>query len=491
MRRTRTVSWFLVIAVAVLACPGAGLRACYTIVVGRAASADGSVMVGHNEVNGGKRLMDLRVVPPMIDPSEHAPKATGGDATPPAPARYGFLWSENIGLSFSDVYMNEWGVSVVSNACRSRPGARGRIGYMLRRRVIQRARTAREGVRVAAELIARHGYSGSQTMLIADAREAWLMALTTGKHWVAQRVPDNHVALLPNVYITTEVNLADSSHFMSSPGLIEHAVAKGWHHPADGAFSFRECYGASPAGKVDTRQWRGQCLVLGRTIDKPTDTHLPFSVKPAAKVSLATMMAILRDRGPGRICGGNIQEACIFQLRSDMPRQVGCVYWRTTGSPDVSMFVPWYAGITATPEGYHLPGELREQLTLSHHMGPPASVFTPDSHRVGWTFMALQVALRGEHQDKLPTVRKRLDRFEATALADQAGIERKAIALLASDEAAGRAFLTRYSCDMGLKAAHVAKAVYASLEMPTATTRPAPRSARTGVDDKHKQGSVP
>jgi hypothetical protein len=37
--------------------------ACYAVIVGRLASADGSVLVGHNEQNGGQRLANLRKIP--------------------------------------------------------------------------------------------------------------------------------------------------------------------------------------------------------------------------------------------------------------------------------------------------------------------------------------------------------------------------------------------------------------------------------------------
>ncbi len=460
----------------VLASAWADASACYTVVVGRLASADGAVLVGHNEVNGGKRIVSFRYVPRITHGPDGSVILSDGDSVPATGTDYAFLWSGNLGLAHSDSYMNEWGVSVVSNACPSRTTGGGGIGYMLRRLVVQRARTAREGVKIAASLVAEHGYRGSQTLVIADSREAWLMALTTGKHWVAQRVPDDRVALLPNVYITTEVDLGDTANFMGSPGLIEHAVTKGYHRPADGAFIFREAYGPGLPDQTDIRQWRGQCLVLGRTIGKPAAAHLPFSVKPSVRVSLAMVMAILRDKGPGRICCGNTQESAVFQLRSNMPRQVGCVYWRTTGPPDVGMFVPWYAGITATPDSYHLPGKLREQLTLAHHVRPPAAVYDPDPRRVWWTFMALESALRQEHRHRLPTVRKVLDRFEARSLTHATVVERKAIALLADDEATGVALLTAHSCEMGRRAALVAEVLHASLT-PEASTRPAMRQA--------------
>jgi dipeptidase len=39
--------------------------ACFAVVVGKNASADGSVLVGHNEQNSGIRFLNFRKVAPM------------------------------------------------------------------------------------------------------------------------------------------------------------------------------------------------------------------------------------------------------------------------------------------------------------------------------------------------------------------------------------------------------------------------------------------
>ena len=52
--------WLVISAVSVIAPPAFG---CYAVVVGKEASADGSVIFGHNEQNGGRRIINLRVIP--------------------------------------------------------------------------------------------------------------------------------------------------------------------------------------------------------------------------------------------------------------------------------------------------------------------------------------------------------------------------------------------------------------------------------------------
>ena len=61
---------------------------------------------------------------------------------------------------------------------------------------------------IVAELVERFGYVHSgRTYVIADPREAWLFAVVRGRRWVARRVPDDRVVVLPNVHIIEEIDL--------------------------------------------------------------------------------------------------------------------------------------------------------------------------------------------------------------------------------------------------------------------------------------------
>jgi dipeptidase len=284
---------------------------CYAVVVGKDASTDGAVLLGHNEQNDGRRFLNFRRVPRIKHNAGEMVRLQGGAEIPQVKESYAFLWSENPGTTYSDGYMNEWGVAVVSDGCPDRADdlqkleaegqlVKGGIGYMLRRLVAERAKTAREGVQIAGELIDRVGYPSSRTLVIADSKEAWLLSMSRGKHWVAQRVPDDAVVLLPNVYIIGEVNLEDKVNFLASPDLIEYAVKRGWYNPAGGErFNFSKAYGQRQQPLMDERQWRGQCLVTGKVIEKEPDRRLPFSVRPARKLSVKDVIAILRFHGEG------------------------------------------------------------------------------------------------------------------------------------------------------------------------------------------------
>ncbi|MHC4395577.1 MAG: dipeptidase [Planctomycetota bacterium] len=455
------------ILIAALLTPSA--FACFAVVAGKKASNDGAVLLGHNEQNDGQRFLNFRRIPRIKHKDNETITLRGGAAIPQVKESYAFLWSENPGLAHSDAYLNEWGVAVVSDGCPDRGESlkkleaegqlvKGGITYMLRRLIIERAKTAKEGVKIAGELIEQVGYPGSRTLVIADPKEAWLLSMSRGKHWVAQRVPDNAVVLLPNIYIIGELDLKDKNNFLASPGLIENAIKKGWYDPSGAKpFSFCRVYSQQRERLIDLRQWRGQCLVTKKRIKEEPDRQLPFSVKPAHKLSVKDVVAILRCHGKGGICNDIMQEAAVFQLRSDMPAEIGCVYWRSSAEPCTSALTPWYCGISETPKEYYKLVSIRENLTLECHFNDSAEKFAPDGRHAWWVFKNLQDKVRTDYESRIETVRTAWDKFEVGLFAEQSAVEKKALKLYRKDKSAAKDYLTEYSRDVALRAVDKAR----------------------------------
>jgi len=450
----------------------ARLWACYAVVVGKDASADGSVLFGHNEQDWGKRYLNFRKVPRIARRKGETVTLSGGAEIAQVKETYAYLWSEVPGLPYSDSYLNEWGVAVASDGCADREDSaeqleargdltKGGVSYLLRRLVIERARTAREGVEVAGEIIGEVGYPAARTLVIADPNEAWLLAMAKGKRWVAQRVADDEVALLPNSYTIGEVDLKDTDNFLAAPDLIEYAVRRGWHNPASGKpFRFWEAYGAPREQCMDPRQRRGQTLVTGKEIAGEPDRQLPFSVKPARKMSIQDVMGVLRDHGvPGGLCAPETVEAAVFQLRRNLPPDVGCVYWRTSAAPCASVLTPWYAGVTEVPAEYHKPIPLERHLTLESHFLDDPALYEPDEKLAWWVFRNLQETVGRDRESRLPIVRAAWDKMERELLKAQPEIEKKALEIFQKDEAAARAHLTKYCQEAAREALQMARSL--------------------------------
>ena len=313
---------------------------CFGVIAGKNATKDGYVILAHNEDDGGETMLNIY-------------------------AGEKFLWEELPGFKASDSFLNRHGVAVTSDNCPSREDAPiltdGGILYDIRVQVAERARTAREGVRIIGELVEKYGYSGSgRTYLVADSEEGWAVSVVNGKHWVAQRVPDDKVLLIPNYYIIDKVDLTDTENFAGSPDIVEYAVSRGWYDPVkDGEFSFRKAYAKPSSRKGDRNCLRHKIAVDfvcgGYATDNPDDK--PFAVKPAKKLSAADMMELLSMHldaklSPGSICCPTTVVSNVFQLRGNMPKEIGCVMWTAIHHPCIEAYIPWYLGLRKAPRGW-------------------------------------------------------------------------------------------------------------------------------------------
>jgi dipeptidase len=268
-------------------------------------------------------------------------------------------------------------------------------------------------------------------------------------------VPDDAVVLLPNVFIIRDVNLEDSANFLGSPDLIDYAIKKGWHDPTQGGqFCFCRAYGPEGNNQIDERQRRGQYLVTGKKND---EAELPFCVKPAHKLSVKDVITILRFHGEGELCKESTQEAAVFQLRSNMPADIGCIYWRCSAEPCISALTPWYCGITETPKEYYKPADVRENLTLEYHFSKSSEKFEFDDNHAWWVFKKLQDKVRADYPNRIEIVRRTWNEFEAEIFANQSSIEKKALMMYSNDKSAAVKFLTGYSHDVALEAVRTAR----------------------------------
>jgi len=130
--------------------------------------------------------------------------------------------------------------------------------------------------------------------------------------WVAQRVPDDHVAIIPNGIEIGNIDFDDPDNFMYSSNIKSFAEEMGWYDPESGLpFNFIEVYteGKPTGWGVAERQWRGyQLLAPSLKLPTPDEAYTmkdsngwpyryPFSVKAERKISAADLMSFYRDHG--------------------------------------------------------------------------------------------------------------------------------------------------------------------------------------------------
>ncbi|MCK4677467.1 MAG: C69 family dipeptidase [Bacteroidales bacterium] len=420
---------------------------CFSILVGKEASKDGSVLFAHNEDDYGTRIVNWYKVPEKNHGLEETILLKNGGEIDQVTKTFSYLWLEMPEMEFSDGFMNEFGVTIASDACRSKEDnpalVDGGIGYGLRRIMAERAQTAKEAVKIAGRLVEEKGYSSSgRTYCIAGPDEAWVLSIVNGKHWVAQRVPDDEVVVIPNYYTIREVDLSDTVNFLGSSDLIQYSTDRGWYNPAqDGNFIFRNVYGEP--GSINhkdniLRMWRGVNMLSNDEFD--LDAQFPFSFHPQKKISLSDLMQVLRDHYEGTdmdltnnyleknphetenrtICCSSTQYGFVAQLRSNLPAYIGSVMWLAPYRPCVHPFFPWYAGITEIPDGFY-----RGNFTSAgeEHFSPAVNLYENNDSLAYWSFYKNAEMIDQDYGNLIKNVQKKNARLESKWIEEQSAFE--------------------------------------------------------------------
>lgn len=450
-------------------------QGCYTVVVGKNASADGYVMMAHNEDDEAPQIVNHHKVPRVKHPPGEKVKLLGGGEVAQVEETWAYIWSEMPGMLFSDSYINEWGVCIASDACPSREDhpelSEGGISKMLRRLVAQRVKTAREGVLTAAELVERFGYDAfGRTYIISDPDEGWLFCAVGGRHWLAQRVPDDEVAVVANTFTVHRVDLADQNHFLASADIIDYAVSRSWYDSKeDGSFDFAAIYADSATASDSSnfcRQWSGLHHIARDPVS--LGRELPFSVVPEYKLDVAALMEILRDHyeetelyrtsaltgsphdiGLNTICNGTTQTSFIVQLRRNMPLDIGIVYWVCLAPPCASCYIPFHFGISDFPIGFSDSGEQPSEDFYRKRVEAP---FQANLSEAFWTFSNFYHKVESNYRERSTNVKAEMEEVERHALALQRPLEQTALQLLPADRMTALAMLADYSDGLYLSA---------------------------------------
>ncbi len=480
------------LAPSAFACSGGiplGVGECSSVIVGKSASATGEVLFGHNEDNGDNVMLQYRVPRMTHQPGEFVTFGDSAAQIPQVEQTWSYLWSETRAswrASFSDFFINEWGVAVASDSCspsrEDRPLSEitkdGGIGYGLRVLIAQRAKTAREGVEVAASLLSEYGYLASgRSYQIVDKNEGWALQVVKGRHFVARRVPDDEVFFIPNWYTIHHVDLNDTGNYIASPDLITYAIDRGWYTPAVPGdysdFDFAAAYQrpTNQAGNI-VRHTNALRLILGR---EPEDIQA-FSVKPYKKFGIEDVKRVLRTHyegtpddlsdgyainphrtGKRTICTRTTMESVVIQFR-EQPEFT--VMWRATLNPCTSPYVPWYLGITRVPDGY---GWLTPEEGMATHFNPDPSDLAYNPDRAWWAFQDVQNVADARYKEVITEIAQRRDTLEKQWAAAQHGIETAAYNQFKKDPAKAMEFLTDYTNKQAGQAWRTWKTLYQDL----------------------------
>jgi len=372
---------------------------------------------------------------------------------------------------------------------------------------LQRCKTAREAIKLITSLIEKYGFlpscgPESEALCIADTEEAWVLEVFSvgpdwdpesgkpGAIWAAQRVPDDHITVVPNWSIIKEIDLTKPDEYMASENYMQVAIEHGWYDPKSGKpFIWQEVYAPIPREWAINRFWLFYSTFAPHFKEWPNKklttpfsgynayhqhleslSHYPFSVKPEKKLSVQDVIAFQRSVFEGTIYdmtadtdwlvpdgrGGmklsplatpfptrDMREllditwrrmvsrggyGMVAQLRGWLPAPIGGVYWFYLDNQHVSTYAPIYAGV--------------QEISPLYKTYDPDK-FSEDSAR--WAIDFVDNLLYLKWQEAIQDLRSVRDPLEAGFFKEQSSIDAKALALYKRNQMQAKKFLTDYT----------------------------------------------
>ena len=455
--------------------------ACTNFIVGKKASADGSVMCTYSADDYGMFLglchypAGKHAKGEMLQIYDWDTKEYHGQI-PQAAETYNVIGN-----------INEYQVTIGETTFGGREemvDTTGIIDYgSLIYIALQRSKTAREAISVMTRLVETYGFcSEGETFTICDPNEAWIMEMmgkgpgSKGVVWVAVRIPDDAICAHANQSRIRTFDQKDKKNVMFSKDCIKFARSKGWFTGKDKDFSFCDVYAAptfSGRRACEARVWSffnrfgDMDKYLPYVEGKVKDAEpMPLWIVPNKKVSLQDLEASMRDHYEGtpfdlgNDLGQGVWEmpyrptplsfkvdgkayfnerpvstqqtgfSYVSQMRSWLPRQIGGVLWFGNDDGNMVAYTPIYCGNTVQPECYNTPG---------------ADAVTFNDKNAFWVCNWVSNMVYPRYSQMFPSLKEVRDSLDNSYIANQGEIEKQALKLYGESEQKAVDYLTNYS----------------------------------------------
>ena len=236
----------------------------------------------------------------------------------------------------------------------------------LERVALMRCDNARDAIRLIGSLVKEYGYGdGGECITIADRNEVWQMEILgegpdrIGGIWAAQRIPDDHVGVSANIPRIGRLQRNNPNYFMCSDN-IEQVARKYNLWDGKGDFIFWKAFNASYANGKNFREREFFILnalapSLGLSMDM---AELPFSVKPDQNVDVTDVMQLLRSTYEGT----DMDMCRNIKMVNNRRQKDGTIVKDTTISPIAN---PWLGGNMQNTLNLLKPGTVEFKRTVS------------------------------------------------------------------------------------------------------------------------------
>lgn len=456
--------------------------ACTNFIVGKNASADGSVFCSYSADDYGM-FINLAQYPAAFHKKGEMRKIFDWDTN-----KYHGEIAEALETYSVIGNINEYQVSIGETTYGGREEMVDSTGILdygsLIYIALQRSKTAREAISVMTSLVEKYGYnSEGETFSICDPNEAWIMEMMgcgAGSKqvvWVAVRIPDDAICAHANQSRIRTFNQKDKKNVMWSKNCISYARKMGWFNGKDADFNWCETYAPADFGGrrfCDARVWSifnhfvdGMEKYIPWAEGRQKDAEpMPLWFKANKKLTLQDVQTAMRDHYEGTPfdlegnLGGGIWQmpyrptplyfevdgkkyfnerpvstqqsafSYVAQLRSWLPREIGGIIWFCNDESNVAAYVPVYCSMIERPECFNTPGA--DELNFS-------------DKNAYWmcNFVANMVYPR--YSLLFPSLKEVRDSLENDYIKAQPMIEEKALALYKETPAKAADYLNGYS----------------------------------------------
>jgi dipeptidase len=371
---------------------------------------------------------------------------------------------------------------------------------------LQRAKNAREAIKVMSDLVSEYGYTSSgESFSIADPNEVWIFEIigkgpgNKGAVWVARRIPEGYICAHANHARIQDFPLATGKKNsiainskdlgrISDPAVeciyahdvIELARAKKLFSGKDEEFSFSDTY--APINFESARMCEIRVWSFFKSVNKDMDQYfayasghdlgkrMPLWIKPDRKISNYDMMNFMRDH----------LEGTVLDMRKDfgagsfgLPYRWRPLTWKVSSDPNSHEYCNERA--TSTQQtGFVFVAECRNWLP-----DPVGGIFwfgvddaattvfnpmycgiteIPECFKVGngdmltysptsafWLFNTVANFCYLRYDVMSADALKIQKQLESAYLNEIATVDNTALKMLAGDEKAAREYLTDYS----------------------------------------------
>ena len=450
----------LALALALSFCVQASM-ACTTIIVGKKASKDGSILVARS-VDGTSGNI-------AVDYVRHAPRRKGYLLQSRLQNRFSYQMPDNLmgytgspdyrtnGTSFEESGFNDAGVGVSATETIFSNDATlkvdpyntetGVVEEVIPTIILAQAKTAREGVLMLGRLIEHSGSAEGFGVAFVDKNEAWYLENAGGHQWLAQRIPDDSYFVSANQSRLGVVDLTDHENVLSSPNLDRWAIQHGLFDAKSGQdFNFRKIFGRDNATDAGYNLPRDAYLpgrftraLAGK---EPQANDFPAFVRPDRPLDVAEVGSSLQSHFQGTardpyerrdpqaavrpISVFRTYQAHVLQTRANLPAPIANVNYLSLGMSALGIYLPFHQG-AAIPASYQ------------------GATDKADDRSAFWTFRRMQTLAMQDFPKYGPLVRRRFDALAAEIATRQSAFEKDYAAMHARDPRKAKQMLDRFT----------------------------------------------